>query len=508
MLPARPPGTPRRAPRRAFLPAPPLALLLASLLALCLLPALSGTAHAAERTLAGGRLDWGIRSSFQTYVTGPIAGGSWSVSGGAATVGESQFRFHTARGSYDPGSGALTAGYTGGVRFTGHREEDGTYQLDLTVSDPTVRVDGATGTLHADVRSRDRSSGRVTEAAQVPLADLDFSGVDLRGGTRIAVTGIPATLTAEGARAFAGYYRAGDPLDPVSLTADSEDPALPPGATADPDEDEDEGGDGGSEAGGEDATDAGEPALAGGAVDWGVRRTFREYVTGPVAEGAWELSGGARDGGALFRFPAGEGTADLEAGTARAAFEGRVHFTGNGLDLALGGLTVTVAEGTGTLAADVTADGEALEDRPLVTFPAAAGDLEPEDGLILLQEVPTELTEEGAEALAGLYPPGTAMDPLTLALTTSGADLPPLPDLGSDPDGAATPAAGEEAERAGESGQREDAAPAADGSSGPGPAVWLAGGTGLLALAAATFLILRRARRTTTTPAAEENDRT
>lgn len=54
--------------------------------ALCLavlgavLPATS--AHAASRTAQGGRLDWGIKASFQGYVTGPIAKGSYSLTGG------------------------------------------------------------------------------------------------------------------------------------------------------------------------------------------------------------------------------------------------------------------------------------------------------------------------------------------------------------------------------------------------------------------------------------------
>ena len=67
-------------------------------------------AHAEGRTVQGGRLDWGIKSSFQSYVTGPIAQGSSTLRGGAATVGGSQFRFHSATGSYDPDSGAFSAG--------------------------------------------------------------------------------------------------------------------------------------------------------------------------------------------------------------------------------------------------------------------------------------------------------------------------------------------------------------------------------------------------------------
>ncbi|MGW7556183.1 HtaA domain-containing protein, partial [Streptomyces rimosus] len=105
MLPFRPAGGRVRGRARVLT-----AAFLVALLG-TLLPALpADTAQAAARTVAGGRLDWGIKSSFQSYVTGPIAHGSWSLAGGAATVGDSRFRFHSATGGYDPDSGALTAG--------------------------------------------------------------------------------------------------------------------------------------------------------------------------------------------------------------------------------------------------------------------------------------------------------------------------------------------------------------------------------------------------------------
>ncbi|UWM48816.1 HtaA domain-containing protein [Streptomyces carpaticus] len=478
--------------------------LLSALLAVLALPA---TAQAAERTVSGGRLDWGIRSSFLTYITGPIAQGSWSLSGGASTVGTSQFRFHTATGSYDPDTGTVTAGYSGGVRFVGHQQADGSYELDLTVANPTLSVSGGSGTLYADVRSKARGSGEITDRAQVALATLDLTGVDLRGGTQLSVSGIPATLTGEGATAFAGYYAAGDPLDPVTFTADTVDAGAPsgdPGADSAPDPADDEPAE-------DDAKDADEPddaesatrEITDAAVDWGVRRTFREYVTGEIAAGQWQLTEGAEDGGALFRFPAGEGTVDPGAGTAEAAFAGTLHFTGNDLDLALSGVTVTVADGTGTLAADITtADGTETA-QPLVTFAAGDGALTPEDGLILIEEAPATLTDEGAAAF-GLYQPGTAMDPVTLALAvTEDAELPALPDIGSEPADTGTPGP-ETAPTPG-----EDSAPAASSSSATTPLI--AGGIGVLvALAALTaYLVRRRAsRRTTENPSGTTEEST
>lgn len=439
-----------------------------------LLPATA--AQAAGRTVQGGRLDWGIKSSFQSYVTGSIAQGSWSLNGGAATVGGSQFRFHSATGSYDPANGAFTAGFSGGVHFVGHRQDDGSNQLDLTISRPTVRISGGAGTLYADMVSKERGSGRVTKSSQVPLATLGLSGIDMRGGsTPVALTGIPATLTSQGASAFAGYYAAGTPLDPVSLSVDTEAPAAAkqPSRSAEPSPSPS-------------ATKKKESAgrFEDAVVDWGVRRTFREYVTGSIGRGKWTLSGGAQDGGALFRFPQGKGTYDAGKKKLDASFAGSVRFTGaDGLDLELAGFAARVASGKGTLLADVTSGGTTDKGVPLVTF--AAKDFTPEDGLAVLTEAPATLTADGAKAFGSLYKAGTAMDPVSLAVAVAAkAELPALPDLGSEAEPSAAPATPAAATPA--------ARPAAESGSLTPYAV--GGGAALIAACAAVAYVARRRR--------------
>lgn len=384
---------------------------------------------AGDRTVSGGRLDWGVKASFQHYVTGPVAEGGWTLAGGAGTVGDSQFRFHSATGSYDPADGALRAGFSGEVRFTGHAKPDGTKELDLTIGNPTVSISaGGSGALHADLRGKAKGSGKVTVGTQVRLASLDLSGVDMRGGgTPVTLTNVPATLTAEGAKSFAGYYPAGTALDPVSLSAD----VRPPGAGGpssggdggdgggkDEDKGKGKGKDGGSSAP-EPVADRGK--FADAALDWGVRRTFREYVTGPVAKGRWQLSDGARDAGAAFRFPSGKGRYDLRKGELDAELGGTVRFTGKQLDTVLHDVTVRVRDGRGTLSAQGT---------PLVTFPVKP--LKPAKGLLRVTEARAELTAEGSEFFGGMYRKGTSMAPVSLAVAlVKGAELPAPPDLGS-----------------------------------------------------------------------------
>ncbi|MFJ7410527.1 HtaA domain-containing protein [Streptomyces sp. NPDC098077] len=458
-----------------------LAVALLAVLLGALLPA--ATAQAAGRTVQGGRLDWGIKSSFQSYVTGPIASGSWSLTGGAATVGGSQFRFHSATGSYDPDTGALTSGFSGGVHFTGHRKPDGSNELDLTISRPTVRISGGSGTLHADMVSKERGTGKVSNRSQVPLASLDLGGIDMKGGsTPIALTNVPATLTSQGASAFAGYYTAGTPLDPISLSVDAKGAAAEPKPSAPEKKDKDEGEKEKAEQ--KDREKAGR--FEDAAVDWGVRRTFREYVTGSIGQGKWTLADGAQDGGALFRFPQGKGTYDAKKQTLDADFSGSIRFTGaHDLDLKFAGVTVAVAKGEGTLSADVTSEGATREDVPLITFPAK--DLAPKEGLAVLTEVPATLTADGAKAFGSMYRAGTAMDPVSLAVAVDEkAQLPALPDLGSEPTSAAEPTK--------KAVEEPSAAPAAASSdSGPGAGAWAAiGGGVLLLVAAGAFFGLRR----------------
>ncbi|MFF3754099.1 HtaA domain-containing protein [Streptomyces sp. NPDC002018] len=490
----------------SFRPVRVLAAALLLALPVALLPAAG--AQAASRTVQGGRLDWGIKSSFLGYVTGPIAQGGWALTGGTATVG-SRFRFHSATGSYDPETGAFRSGFSGGVRFTGHQKADGTYELDLTISRPTVRISGGVGTLHADMTSKAKGSGRLTRASQVPLASLDLSGISMvGGGSPVALDNVPARLTSQGATAFAGYYTAGTPLDPVSLSVDvagAGKPASP--STGGPATGPATGPTGRTPEKKPERREAGRFRTA--VVDWGVRRTYREYVTGPIANGKWTLSDGAQDGGALFRFPRGTGSYDARSGTLDADFAGTLRFTGTGLDLTLTGVAVRVKAGKGTLFADVTDAAEGSPPRkavPLVTFPAR--DFTPEKGLASVTEVPATLTSQGAEAFGSLYTAGTAMDPVSLAVAVDEkARVPALPDLGSGASAAPEPSAsgGASPSPTGAAAGTGDSAAASSAASSSGAGTYTAIGAGALVAAGAAALAVLMIRRRRGATASDES---
>ncbi|MDT0322067.1 HtaA domain-containing protein [Streptomyces millisiae] len=164
-------------------------------------------------TVQEGRLDWGVKESFRSYVTGPIAGGDVELSGGATEIADG-YRFPAAGGEFDPEAPALDAEFTGGVRFLGHEGA-----LDLRFSELAIEIDGTEGELIADVSSKDRTSGEVTEYDALTVAELDIPADALNPVDDVlTLDAVPATLTADGAEAFGGFYSAGEELDPVTVT--------------------------------------------------------------------------------------------------------------------------------------------------------------------------------------------------------------------------------------------------------------------------------------------------
>ena len=166
------------------------------------------TAPADDSTdLAVGRLEWGVKQAFRSYVTGPIARGSITVSSGAA-YSAGRFVFLQDGGNANPVSGTGTAHYDGVVRFVGHGGI-----LDVTMANPRVALEGA---------------GRASLVMTVNGTSTAIATVDVDAGTRstrggaVTIAGAPATLTSAGARVFSynggGFYPAGTVMDPVTVT--------------------------------------------------------------------------------------------------------------------------------------------------------------------------------------------------------------------------------------------------------------------------------------------------
>ena len=163
---------------------------------------------ASDGTIKSANLGWGVRDSFRNYVRGGIANGSWELN--STSYSSDAFNWSNGTGTFKGGKGSIS--FSGSVRFTGHHGI-----LDTTIANPRLEINGNSGTLYATMNSND-PSGKATNYGEVALLKVDLSGLQ-SSADAVSVNGAATTLTAEGAKAFAGFYDAGKDMAPLSFSA-------------------------------------------------------------------------------------------------------------------------------------------------------------------------------------------------------------------------------------------------------------------------------------------------
>lgn len=410
----------------------------------------SAAASAPAMELKDGTLDWGFKESFRTYIG---AAGKITVEDGATQAGgNGVFTFVNGKGTYDMTTHGTDTAFEGGVNFSAHGGV-----LDITLSDVKLSTAGTGGAITADVAT---PSGTANDVA---VADLDLSAVrpGQGAGGAMVFKDIPAKLTKAGSEAFNGQYKEGEVLDPATLTVKAV--ATPTEKPTDPAEP--------TEKPTEKPTDPAEPTekptqkpttqptestpkpsptttvtdkpavdpgvIVDGTLDWGVKASFRSYVTGPIAHGKVETTAGATASGNGYRFPDATGRFDADQQTLSAGFDGKVRFLGheeNGaytLDLSLTNLKVRADGAKGKLVADVSTKDRATKKVAAYTGLAVAdlelpaGGLTAKNGVVTLSAVPVTLTAEGTKAFGGMYKAGDRLDALTVSVALDkDAELP------------------------------------------------------------------------------------
>ncbi|SDD07062.1 HtaA domain-containing protein [Glycomyces harbinensis] len=361
---------------------------------------------ATEYPIVDGSIDWGVKESFRSYVTGPIAGGAIAVEDGAVQNTDGTFTFGGVTGVNDLPGQEIDAQSTGGVHFTGHHG-----QLDMLIENVRTVTDtiSYTGALYADVTS----SGVFFD--DVHFGDIDASGSWTWIDGYTTLTDAPVTLTADGAEAFAGFYEAGQALDPVTVAVEIDtDPGEEP-SSEDPSSDD---------PGGEDPS--GTPAtvyeVTGGDADWGVKESYRDYVVGPIADGEITVVDPATlNSDETFHFPNASGAFTAETCALDASFEGGVNFFGHGgeMDLDVADLSVKSADGALALYSGETriADVDVAE-------------LAISGGQISVAGAGAAVAADGVDFFGGFYTEGTALDPVSFTV-----ELADAPDTACEPTG-------------------------------------------------------------------------
>ncbi|GAA2011611.1 hypothetical protein GCM10009839_02230 [Catenulispora yoronensis] len=169
-------------------------------------PAVSaGSAAASTVPFGSGALDWGIKASFRDYLASPGTGGVIAPADGATTNADGTFHFPLGTADYDTTTHAVTSSFAGSLHITGHGG-----QLDIGLAALKLSTSGTTGTLSADTTSK-QQDGTTTAVKAVPLLTFAVAQDSFGGGP------VTTTLTAEGAKAFGGFYPAGSAMDPLKV---------------------------------------------------------------------------------------------------------------------------------------------------------------------------------------------------------------------------------------------------------------------------------------------------
>jgi len=356
----------------------------------------------AKYEIVDGSLQWGVKESFRSYVNS--FGGTTTASGGATENADGTFTFGNATGAYDLGGQLLDAATDGGVNLAVP-----SHGIDITLENLYVDMDlgGYSGTLYADV------AYGTTEAEDLPIVDIDAGGSWTNVGGYMTLAGAPTALTAEAVPIF-GNYQAGQAMDPITIAVkvdtskpieddpspESPSPEVPTGEPS-------------SEAPSEEPTAGTVYAVTGGDADWGVKESYRDYVTGPIAGGEITLIDPATENAdGTYHFPDASGTFTAETCAIDAAFAGGVNFYGHDgqMDLDVADLSVTSADGAlalysgGTHIADV-----------------AVTELAVTDGQIIVDGAAAAVAADGVDFFGGFYTEGTALDPVSFTVQIADA---------------------------------------------------------------------------------------
>ena len=174
---------------------------------------------AASQSLQDASVDWGVKSSFRRYITGPVAGGSQELTG-ATSNADGSYHFTAAEGTVEA-DGSYHVKFTGSsVKYTGHHGV-----LEVTISDLELVIKDGQGSLYANISERPYN-GNTTPNPPVQhdhtlIGTFDASSLKNEGGqlTLAASDATKVKLSTEATSVFAGFYQAGQELDALAFSA-------------------------------------------------------------------------------------------------------------------------------------------------------------------------------------------------------------------------------------------------------------------------------------------------
>jgi hypothetical protein len=152
-----------------------------------------------------------VKQSFRNYING-FAQGTVAFAGGAGLV-DGIYGFPVASNNLDTADVSVV--FAGAINFNGHKGA-----LDLTLANPKVEFSTATtGTLYLDARVNAYNSNPAVDEKNVEFATFSYTKTGTGEDAVYAATDVK--LTADGAKAFAGFYGEGEALDDFVLSSEN-----------------------------------------------------------------------------------------------------------------------------------------------------------------------------------------------------------------------------------------------------------------------------------------------
>ncbi|OFR53605.1 HtaA domain protein [Propionibacterium sp. HMSC078F10] len=311
--------------------------------------------------------------------------------------------------------------------------------MDLTLADPEIVVNNGDDHVIMSVKSK-TMVGQSVDYGRITFVDM--TGSITQGQNDAAqVVGTNVKLNSQAVDAFAGFYRAGKPMDDIdsSLKLGPQSSRPEPTVTPKPDQSTIMApqSDAATEAAAGEAPSAGAhkiirkqvctvvpgasratsptstPAKVGkGSMNWGVSTSFVNALKGPM-QGKWTMLGGASADGTRFNFPFSGGNYDRATKTGNLNFSGGVHFTGvHGLlDLSLSDPSLSLKNGKGVMKLTLNAGGMApfkgrVDFANVSVVPSGSG----------FTATSVVLTGNGVQVWNGFYKKGHSMDNFSVSL--------------------------------------------------------------------------------------------
>lgn len=336
-------------------------------------------------------------SAAHTTISGTVS----LTSSGAEIFGG----FYEAGEALDPLNIELSLGDGAGGTATANRSKTPTGAAGLLaeVNDTLIEVNGLLVNTENLLKSGDSLYNRVNPAPPTPAAPAAAAVAPVAAS---AVPPAPAAPVASGRSGVAA---------PLKTTGNTPT-AGTPGST---------GASGGSPAGNGAATNGSADGVCAAATSrgvtsaearWGVRQSFRTYIRGNIAKGAWELTS-VGDDGSGFTFNGNAGAVDTAARSGSILFPGTIRFTGHGgvLDTRFSNMEIQFNGNSGQIilnASSNSTEGKANDFGRIAIANLSFTDLNITDSAAS-GTATASLTDVGAEAFGQFYPPGDPLDPIS-----------------------------------------------------------------------------------------------